>query len=161
MTDFTRTYDITINAPVHTVFEYCRDPRHLFGGWPALEVIDVTTTPDGTTAYITGKWAKGLLTEEVVREFVEVVPDERIVSTAHAKMHIFGLTKEVSEGPIFTWLFAEVDGGTKLSMIIREKNLSALQRMSESVSALAMAKTLHSVMADIKAGAEKQAAQSR
>ncbi len=34
MTDFTRSYDIMINAPVHDVFEYCRDPHHLFEGWP-------------------------------------------------------------------------------------------------------------------------------
>ncbi len=40
MKDFTRSLDIMIDAPVHEVFEYCRDPHHLFEGWPALEVTD-------------------------------------------------------------------------------------------------------------------------
>ena len=39
MSDFTRRYETVVDAPVHDVFEYCRDPRHLFQGWPALELL--------------------------------------------------------------------------------------------------------------------------
>ena len=56
VTDFTRRYDVMIDAPVDKVFEYCRDPHHLFEGWPALEVTGVVMEPEGvgTTAHIAG-----------------------------------------------------------------------------------------------------------
>lgn len=60
---FTRSSEIVIDAAVHDVFEYCRDPRHLFEGWPFdLEVTDVKTTPEGvgTSAHIVGRSAMGM-----------------------------------------------------------------------------------------------------
>lgn len=62
MTDFTRSFEIVIDASVHEVFEYCRDPHHLFVGWPELEVTDVVMTPEGvgTKAHIVGRFAKGM-----------------------------------------------------------------------------------------------------
>ena len=45
MADFTRSHHVMIDAPVHEVFEYGRDPHRLFEGWPGLEVTDVVTTP--------------------------------------------------------------------------------------------------------------------
>jgi uncharacterized protein YndB with AHSA1/START domain len=160
MTDFTRTYAIIINAPVHAVFEYCRDPRHLFQGWPGIEVTEVTMTLDGvgTTAHIEGRFFKGLVTEDVLREFVEVVPDERIVSRAHVKMRMFGRSAETDNGPVITWLFDPEDGGTKLSFVILEEDLALWQRLSESVSAVVDAKSVRSMLAAIKAGAESEAA---
>lgn len=63
MTDFTCTITIGIDAPVHTVSEYCRDPRRIFAGDPKSDVSDVTLTPEGvgTTAHIVGR---GLITED-------------------------------------------------------------------------------------------------
>jgi uncharacterized protein YndB with AHSA1/START domain len=159
MSDFTRRYETVVDAPVHDVFEYCRDPRHLFQGWPALEVTDVVMTPEGvgTTAHIVGRFAMGMVVEQIDREYAEFVPDERIVTRAHAKMRFAGRTKEVAEGPIFEWLFEAEDGGTKLTFIILEKDLAWWEELVESVSAVVMAKTMRGMLAAIKAGVESRA----
>jgi hypothetical protein len=159
MTDFTRSYQIMIDASVHDVFEYCRDPGHLFEGWPELEVTDVAMTPEGvgTTAHIVGRFAKGLMVEQIDREFTEFVPDERIASRAHAKVRFVGRTKEVANGPIFTWLFAATDGGTKLTFDVLEEDLSWWENVLESVSAAAMGKNMNGMLRAIKSGVESQA----
>lgn len=159
MTDFTRSFDIMIDAPVHEVFEYCRDPHHLFEGWPELEVTDVVMTPEGvgTKAHIVGRFAKGMILEQIEREYTEFVPDARIISRAHARVRFAGRTKEVAEPPIFTWLFEAEDGGTKLTLVVLEEDLAWWQSMLESVSALVMSKNLHSMLAAIKTGMENQA----
>lgn len=159
MRDFTRSFEIVVDAPVHDVFAYCRDPRHLFEGWPELEVTDVAMTPEGvgTTAHILGRFAKGMMVEQIEREYTEFVPDERIVSKAHAKVRFAGMTKEVANGPIFTWLFEEEDQGTKLTFVVLEEDLSWWQNLLESVSAVAMAKKMHGMLAAIKTGVEGEA----
>jgi uncharacterized protein YndB with AHSA1/START domain len=159
MTDFTRSFEIVIDASVHDVFEYCRDPHHLFVGWRELEVTDVVTTPEGvgTKAHIVGRFAKGMIVEQIEREYTEFVPDERIVSKAHAKVRFARRTKEVANGPIFTWLFEAKDGGTKLTFVVLEEDLGWWQNLQESVSAVAMAKTMNSMLAAIKTGVESQA----
>lgn len=159
LTDFTRSYDIMIDAPVHEVFEYCRDPHHLFEGWPALEVTDVAMTPEGvgTKAHIVGRFAKGMILEQIEREYTEFVPDARIVSKAHGKVRFAGRTKDVANAPVFTWLFRAEDGGTKLTFVILEEDLACWQSMLEPVSALVMSKNLHRMLAAIKAGIESQA----
>ena len=159
MTDFTRSFEIVIDASVHDVFEYCRDPHNLFEGWHELEVSDVVMTPEGvgTKAHIVGRFAKGMMVEQIEREYTEFVPDERIVSKAHAKVRFAGRTKEVANGPIFTWLFEAKDGGTKLTFVVLEEDLGWWQNLQESVSAVAMAKNMHSMLAAIKTGVESQA----
>jgi len=158
MTDFTRSFEIVIDASVHDVFEYCRDPQHLFEGWPELEVTDVVMTTEGvgTKAHIVGRFVKGMMVEQIEREYTEFVPDERIVSKAHAQVRFAGRTKEVANGPIFTWLFEATDGGTKLAFVVLEEDLSWWQNLLESVSAAAMAKNMHSMLAAIKTGVESQ-----
>ena len=103
MTVFTRCFDLMIDAPVHEVFEYCRDPHHLFQGWPALEVTDVEIKQEGvgTTAHIVGKFAKGMILEQIEREYTEFVPDARIVSKANGTVRFAGRTRDiwVSSGP--------------------------------------------------------------
>ena len=160
MTDFKRRFEITVEAPVHDVFDYCRDPRHLFEGWPELRVTDVVMTPDGlgTTAHIVGRFAKGMIVEQIEREFTEFVPDERIVSTAHAKVRFAGRTKDVAHGPVFTWLFDAADGGTTLTFVVLEEDLGWWQSLLESISAAAMAKKMHGMLEAIKAGVEGRAA---
>ena len=118
MPDFTRNYETFIAAPVHDVFEYCRDPRHLFAGWPELEVTDVVMSPEGvgTKAHIVGRFLKGMMVEQIEREYTEFVLDERIVTKAHAKVRFAGRNKEVANGPIFTWLFEGRDGGTEVTL---------------------------------------------
>ena len=159
MTDFTRSFEIVIHAPVHDVFEYCRDPQHLFEGWPQLEVTDVVMTPEGvgTKAHIVGRFVKGMMVEQIEREYTEFVPDERIVSKAHAQVRFAGRTTEVPNGPIFTWLFEAEGGGTKLSFVVLKEDLSWWQNLLESVSAAVMAKNMHSMLAAIKSGVESRA----
>jgi uncharacterized protein YndB with AHSA1/START domain len=159
MPDFTRNYETFIAAPVHDVFEYCRDPRHLFEGWPDLEVTDVVMTPEGvgTKAHIVGRFLKGMMVEQIEREFTEFVLDERIVTKAHANMRVAGRNKEVANGPIFTWLFEDRDGGTELTLVVLEEDLSRWQGFMESVSATLMAKNLNGMLAAVKAGVETQA----
>lgn len=159
MTDFTRRFEIVIQAPVHDVFEYCRDPQHLFDGWPQLEVTDVVMTPEGvgTKAHIVGRFVKGMMVEQIEREYTEFAPDERIVSKAHAQVRFAGRTTEVPNGPIFTWLFEASDGGTKLSFVVLEEHLSWWQNVLESVSAAVMAKNMNSMLAAIKSGVESRA----
>lgn len=158
MTDFTRSFEIMVDASVHDVFEYCRDPRRLFEGWPQLEVVDVAMTPGGvgTKAHIVGRFARGMMVEQIEREFTELVPDERIVSKAHAKVRFAGRTKDVANGPVFTWLFEAEDKGTKLTLVVLEEDLSWWQNLIEAVSAVVMAKNLNSMLAAIKTGVESQ-----
>jgi uncharacterized protein YndB with AHSA1/START domain len=159
MTDFTRSYEVIIDASLHDVFEYCRDPRHLFEGWPELEVTDVVMTPGGvgTKAHIVGRFLKGMLVEQIEREFTEVEVDERIVTRAHAKVRFAGRTTEVENGPVFTWRFEGVDGGTKVTLVVLEEHLGWFQTLLENVSAALMANKLHSLLAALKTGAESQA----
>jgi uncharacterized protein YndB with AHSA1/START domain len=156
MPDFTRSYATFIAAPVHDVFEYCRDPRHLFVGWPELEVTDVVMTPEGvgTKAHIVGRFFKGMMVEQIEREYAEFVLDERIVTRAHATVRFAGRSKEVANGPVFTWLFEGRDGGTELTLVVLEEDLSRWQSLMESVSAAVMGKKLNSMLASVKAGVE-------
>lgn len=99
MTDFTRSFEIGIDAPAHTISECCRDPRRIFAGDPKVDVSDVSLTPNGvgSTAHVVGR---GLVTEDVKYECVEFVPDRRIVFTAHPRVTLAGMTKEVfTHGP--------------------------------------------------------------
>jgi len=159
MTDFTRRYETTINAPVHEVFEYCRDPRHLFEGWPGLEVTEVDMTPEGvgTTAHLVGTFMHGMMVEQVEREFTEFVQDEQIVSTAHATIRFAGRTRDVAITPIFTWLFEGDGDTTKLTFVIVEEGLGWWRNLSESVQAAGMSRMLNGLVTAIKAGVEGQA----
>ncbi|MDR9452065.1 MAG: hypothetical protein RI637_12720, partial [Acidimicrobiia bacterium] len=120
---------------------------------------DVDMTPEGvgTIAHILGRFAKGMILEQIEREYTEFVPDARIVSKAHAKVRFAGRTKEVAKGPIFTWLFEAEDGGTKLTMVVLEEDLAWWQSMLDSVSALVMSKNIHGMLAAVKTGVESQA----
>lgn len=115
-------------------------------------------TPEGvaTTAHIVGRFARGMIVEQIEREYTEVAQDERIVTKAHAKVRFAGLPKEVANGPIFTWLFEGDDGSTKVTLVVLEEDLSWVQNLLESVSAVAMGKNLHGMLAALKAGVESQ-----
>ena len=67
------------------------------------------------------KFAKGMMVEQVEREYTEFVPDERIVSKAHVKMRMAGRSAGTDNGPVITWLFDPEDGRTKLSFVILEE----------------------------------------
>jgi hypothetical protein len=97
-----------------------------------------------------------MMVEQIEREYTEVVLDERIVTKAHANVRFAGQTKDVANGPIFTWLFEGRDGGTKVTLVVLEEDLGWFQNLLESVSAVAMGKNLHGILAAIKTGVEPQ-----
>ncbi|WP_062292406.1 SRPBCC family protein [Demequina phytophila] len=110
-----------IDAPVHTVFEYCRDPRNLHDGDP-IEVVAVQFTDDGigTTAQLRYP-APFPFDEDVEFEFTEFVPDKRIVFEARPTVWIRGHHGPHHEfdAETFVWTFAPDDGGTLLSVEVR------------------------------------------
>jgi uncharacterized protein YndB with AHSA1/START domain len=101
----TLTRSITVNAPVHAVFDYALDVGRLWN-WKdvALTEIDIKPEGVGTSArmfsHVLGFHVEGGI------EYTEVVPDERIV----AQVHFF------AEKPTWTFTFAPVDGGTLLTV---------------------------------------------
>jgi hypothetical protein len=97
-----------------------------------------------------------MVVEQIEREYSEFVPDQRIVSKAHAKVRFAGRTREVANGPIFTWLFQAARGGTKLTFVVLEEDLRWWQRLVESVDAVLLAKKMHGMLAAIKTGAESR-----
>ncbi|AUM15671.1 MULTISPECIES: SRPBCC family protein [Rhodococcus] len=98
---------ITIDAPVEKVFGFARDIGKLWSAHPNMAVREVHSTPDGVGS--SAQWFGGLLGlhfEDHV-EFVEVVPDERIVvrSTPRAGIEF-----------LWTLTFAPADGGTEVTL---------------------------------------------
>jgi hypothetical protein len=97
-----------------------------------------------------------MLVEQIEREYTEFVPDERIVSKAHATVRFAGWTKDVANGPVFTWLFDGQDGRTTVSFVVLEEDLGWWQTLVESVSAVVMGRTMNGMLAAIKAGVERR-----
>lgn len=90
---------ITIEAPPHIVFDYWKNPANWLEVWPGLiDVSDVALTADGVgTTYrwvskIAGRHFRGH------SEFVECIPDRRIVAASHGGLEA-----------VFIWTF-EPDG---------------------------------------------------
>lgn len=79
------------------------------------------------------------------------------MSKAHASVRFAGRTRDVANGPIFTWLFEPEDRGTRLTFVVVEEDLGWWQRIGESVSAAVMAKTMHGMLEAIKTGVESRA----
>lgn len=75
----TRVEDsIRIDAQPSAVYAYCLDPHQLFAGDPKHVVdADVVAGGVGTTAHLSSKM--GVMSEADRIEYVEVVPDRRIV----------------------------------------------------------------------------------
>jgi uncharacterized protein YndB with AHSA1/START domain len=76
---------IHIDASPGAVFAYCLDPRQVFAGDPK-HVLDAEVVPGGvgTTAHLSMKF--GVLEEADRIEYVEVVPDRRIVMAMQPTM---------------------------------------------------------------------------
>ena len=120
MPDFTRNYETFIAAPVHDVFEYCRDPRHLFAGWPELEVTDVVMTPEGvgTRAHIVGRFFKGIMVEQVERDsrrtlaettfeaYLDAFPEDETIELPRSPVSAVASVKYYDEDGVLTTLDA-------------------------------------------------------
>ena len=111
LSDPTHEGSVLIDAPVHSVFDYCLDPRRIFAGDP-MKVVDATLIPEGvgTTAHLTDRML--IFVQDVPIEYIEVVPDQRIVFEGDWRMTIMGLGIGFSAGiHSWTWSFASEDEG--------------------------------------------------
>jgi len=127
MTDFKVTLTEFINAPVHAVFEYCRDPGRMYAADPTYKVAAVTRRQEGvgTKARLAAKML--VLTEDVAIEYVDFVPDRRIVFEARPTMTIAG-RRMGAEVFIWTWTFEPHDGGTTVMVAGINRGGSRLER---------------------------------
>lgn len=136
MTDVTLSFEVDIDAPVHTVFEYCRDPRSIYAGDPTYNVADATLTTEGlgTRARLVAKML--VFTEDVAIDYVEIVPDQRIVFEARPKMTITRLGRFVIPGSLhtWTWTFAPEDGRTRLTVSVVEHDAPRRERALDALS---------------------------
>ncbi len=104
MTTATHKRSVHIDAPVPTVFDYVKDPRHFFSAMSERDQLtDVTMTPEGVGS--TYSWKSSLLAFHVhgVMTREEYIPNERIVDHS-------------STGPVWTFTFEPDPSGTTLSL---------------------------------------------
>lgn len=127
----TRVEDsIQISAAPSTVFAYCLDPRQLFSGDPK-HVVDVEAVPGGvgTTAHLSMKM--GVLQESDRIEYVDVVPDRRIVIAMQPTM-VLGTAKGVhSQTALYslTHEFEPEADGTRLTLRVQVHDPPLVERM--------------------------------
>jgi hypothetical protein len=53
------------------------------------------------------------------------------ILVAHGKGRFAGRTTEVANGPVLTWLFEGVDGGTRVTLVVLEEDLGWFQTLLE------------------------------
>jgi uncharacterized protein YndB with AHSA1/START domain len=153
----TYQFTVLIDAPVGSVFEYCRDPRGVYAGDPMMKVAGATLTSEGvgTEAHLTAKMP--LFTETVALEYTEVVPDERIVFQGHPTMKFLGRGRGVSVPVhIFTWTFEPEKGGTRLNLVVEEQDPPRWYRILDRLIDKSFREQVNDRLARIKAGAEEQ-----
>jgi uncharacterized protein YndB with AHSA1/START domain len=135
MTDISLGFEITIDAPVHTVFDYCRDPRRIYACDPTHDVVeaDVVAGDVGTSALIAAR--VGVFAEEIAIEYTEVVPDERIVFEARPRMALrrVGRPEIPSALHVWTWTFAPHGEGTRLTVAVVEKDAPRWERAMDTL----------------------------
>lgn len=135
MTDITLRFESRIDAPVRPVFEACRDPRSLYADDPTHDVVACTTTPEatGTTALIRAR--EGLFIEDIDLDYVEVVPDERIVFEARPNATLRRVNRIKIPGAlhVWTWTFTPQAEGTRLTLVVVEKDAPRWERLMDTV----------------------------
>lgn len=126
-----------------------------------------TVVPEGagTRAQVVSKVA--VFTEDIAIDYVELVPDQRIVFEARPKMTFRGLGWFVIPGSLhtWTWTFAPEDGGTRLTAVVVEHGAPGWERALDALTARTLTRTfskeIRERLARIKAGAEQQVASAR
>lgn len=114
-----RTTDsIYIDAPVKKVFDYFKDPMNwtdIAPAWLDVTYDHVKVAPKGTgTKYRFSARMAAVLKMEGAGEFVEVVPNRRIVDR-----------EDIGSGPeTITYLFEKVGSGTTLTVVDERKELT-------------------------------------
>lgn len=97
------TRSVAIAAPVEKVFEFLTDPTHWLLAVADTSVTEAKVTADGVGT--TARWHAKILgfPASVVHEYIEVVPNQRIVSKA-------------SSGFVLTFTLASEGDGTRLTL---------------------------------------------
>lgn len=155
------TFTVSIDAPVHTVYEYCRDPRRIYAGDPDYTVSGATLTPEGvgTTTQLAAKLL--VFTEDIAIRYVEVVQDQRIVFEAHPTATIAG-RHFGAEIFTWTWTFAPAEGGTSLTVAVVNEGGARWERALDSLGTeRVLSRQIRGRLARIKAGVEEEAAPVR
>lgn len=100
-----------------------------------------------------------IFVQDVPIEYVEVVPDQRIVFEGDWRMTIMGLGIGFSAG-IHSWTrsFVPEDEGTRLTMRVVEFKSPRCQRVLDRVAEKSYSRQIRERLARIKAAAEEQAA---
>jgi hypothetical protein len=125
MTDLVSRFTEFIDAPVHAIFEYCRDPRQIYAGDPNRTVTEVSVSPEGvgTTARVLER-VGFFVTWDIALEYVEVSQDERLVFDARPRLTVRGLGRPLLSPAVhsWTWTFDPEDGGTRLNLLVVERD---------------------------------------
>jgi uncharacterized protein YndB with AHSA1/START domain len=153
------TYEFTefIDTPVHSVFEYCLDPRRIYVGDPMMKVADAALTPEGVGTEAQLKAKTPLFTETVALEYTEVVPDQRIVFQGDPTMTFLGRGRRISiPVHIFTLTFEAERGGTRLNLVVEEQDPPRWYRILDRLFDKSSRKMISDRLARIKATAEEQ-----
>jgi len=97
------TRSVSVAAPVEKVFTFLADPAHWMLAVPDTDVTESKLTPEGVGTR--ARWGARILgvPASVVQEYVEFVPNQRIVSKA-------------STGYVLTFTTAGEDDGTRLTV---------------------------------------------
>ncbi|WP_062306541.1 SRPBCC family protein [Demequina subtropica] len=126
--------DVHVDAPVHAVFEYCRDPRNIHDGDP-VEVVDVELTDDGvgTTAHLDYP-APFPLEEDVDYTVTESLADQRLVYEARSSIWLRGHHRPHHDLPldVFVWTFAPEDDGTRLRVEVHVEDPTLGSRLAHA-----------------------------
>ncbi|MBC7291608.1 MAG: SRPBCC family protein [Actinotalea sp.] len=134
---------VHVLAPVHAVFEHCLDPRRIYADDPSHTVTEAEVAEGGvgTRAHLVARL--GPLTEHIALEYVEVVPDRRIVIDAHPAPR--PLTP-ADDGPgvatggrlcrlTWTWTFTPDADGTFVTVLVVEHDAPPWEHTLDVVTA--------------------------
>jgi hypothetical protein len=125
---------------------------------PTYKVVEVMLSPEGvgTRARLAAKML--VLTEEVAIEFVEFVPDRRIVFEGRPTMTIAG-RRMGAEVFTWTWTFEPRDGGTTLTVAGLKRGGSRLEHAVDTLfgTQRVVSKQFQNRLTRIKAAVEAQA----
>ncbi len=139
------TRSVTINAPVETVFAFLVDPTHWMLAIPNTEVTDTKLTSQGVGT--TARWAARILgtTMSVVHEYIEFVPNQRIVSKANS-------------GFMLTFTVAAEDDGTRLTLDGEwAVHVPLVDAPLQAVAMAVMGDTPDEILTNLKAALESEA----
>lgn len=150
---------IHIDAPPSAVFAYCLDPQQLFAGDPK-HVVDADTVPGGvgTTAHLSMR--KGVLEEDDRIEYIEVVPDQRIVIAMHPTMSVGGPKGVHHETALYTLNheFESEDGGTRMTLRVQVHDAPLYERMIDRLEGKGPDRLVHNRLQRIAQAVEASAA---